>query len=151
MDPLVFHMTSILVLCFFRTITISQRMRSPSLEVHHQQATTFCTSMSSLACGPCARIRQASLPLSLALFLFHVGFTNNIANTKSTSRINGSQPNPTTGVGSYHNISFTPGKRHRLRIINTSMLLPTADVQGIRLRFTQASRTISKCLSTTIP
>ncbi|KAJ4390165.1 laccase, multicopper oxidase, benzenediol:oxygen oxidorectuctase [Gnomoniopsis smithogilvyi] len=35
--------------------------------------------------------------------------------------INGSQSNPTTGVGSFHNISFTPGKRHRLRIINTSV------------------------------
>ncbi|KAK4148794.1 laccase [Chaetomidium leptoderma] len=33
---------------------------------------------------------------------------------------NGSAKHPTTGVGSYANVTLTPGKRHRLRIINTS-------------------------------
>lgn len=34
--------------------------------------------------------------------------------------INGTNVNPTTGDGEYAVISLTPGKRHRLRLINTS-------------------------------
>ncbi len=34
--------------------------------------------------------------------------------------INGTNVNPTTGLGKYANVTLTPGKRHRLRIINTS-------------------------------
>lgn len=35
--------------------------------------------------------------------------------------INGTNKNPTTGDGEYATITLTPGKRHRLRLINTSV------------------------------
>lgn len=34
---------------------------------------------------------------------------------------NGTNVHPTTGAGKYANVTLTPGKRHRLRIINTSL------------------------------
>lgn len=40
-------------------------------------------------------------------------FSNNVL-------FNGTGVHPTTGVGEYANVTMTPGKRHRLRIINTS-------------------------------
>lgn len=33
---------------------------------------------------------------------------------------NGHAVNPSTGDGEYHTVTITPGKRHRLRLINTS-------------------------------
>lgn len=35
--------------------------------------------------------------------------------------LNGTNVNPTTGAGSYAQVTLTPGKKHRLRLINTSV------------------------------
>lgn len=51
-----------------------------------------------------------------------VEFTkNNGAPASDNILINGTNVHPTTGVGKYANVTLTPGKRHRLRIINTSV------------------------------
>ncbi|KAK3306164.1 laccase-1 [Chaetomium strumarium] len=50
-----------------------------------------------------------------------VEFTkNNGAPFADNVLFNGTNVHPTTGAGRYANVTLTPGKRHRLRIINTS-------------------------------
>ncbi|KAH8892660.1 laccase [Thozetella sp. PMI_491] len=50
-----------------------------------------------------------------------VEFTkNNGAPQSDNVLFNGTNVHPTTGAGKYANVTLTPGKRHRLRIINTS-------------------------------
>ncbi|KAK4145141.1 laccase [Dichotomopilus funicola] len=75
----------------------------------------------------------ASLPYDIDLGVFPlmdyyyrtadelVAFTqNNGAPFSDNVLFNGSAKHPTTGAGQYANVTLTPGKRHRLRIINTS-------------------------------
>nr|1GW0_A Chain A, LACCASE-1 [Melanocarpus albomyces]1GW0_B Chain B, LACCASE-1 [Melanocarpus albomyces]2IH8_A Chain A, Laccase-1 [Melanocarpus albomyces]2IH8_B Chain B, Laccase-1 [Melanocarpus albomyces]2IH9_A Chain A, Laccase-1 [Melanocarpus albomyces]2IH9_B Chain B, Laccase-1 [Melanocarpus albomyces]3FU7_B Chain B, Laccase-1 [Melanocarpus albomyces]3FU9_A Chain A, Laccase-1 [Melanocarpus albomyces]3FU9_B Chain B, Laccase-1 [Melanocarpus albomyces]3QPK_A Chain A, Laccase-1 [Melanocarpus albomyce len=75
----------------------------------------------------------ASLPYDIDLGVFPitdyyyraaddlVHFTQNNAPPFSDNvLINGTAVNPNTGEGQYANVTLTPGKRHRLRILNTS-------------------------------
>ncbi|KAK0610108.1 laccase [Bombardia bombarda] len=59
----------------------------------------------------------ASLPYDIDLGTFPITdyyYNNNVL-------FNGTNVHPTTGNGKYANVTLTPGKRHRLRIINTSV------------------------------
>ncbi|KAK3689317.1 laccase [Podospora appendiculata] len=65
-------------------------------------------------------------PLALTDYYYRtadelVVFTeNNGAPASDNVLFNGFAKHPTTGAGQYANITLTPGKRHRLRLINTS-------------------------------